>query len=162
MKKTDRIAEFVAQLGTSPGVEGVEGTEFDPRYLGFFQCFNEQRYYEAHDVLEDLWLQGKQEPEQGNYRYFKGLIQVAGGFVHLQKQRLRPLHPKDGKRTRPASRLFQLAADNLAGYRPFHMALDVEALWAMCMHLKQEIENSSYILNPWDPEAAPQLKLRIR
>ena len=156
MKKTDRIAEFVAQLPTDAEAE------FDPRYLGFFHCFNQQQYYEAHDVLEDLWLQGRQDPEQGNYRYFKGLIQVAGAFVHLQKQRLRPWHPKDGKRARPASRLFQLAADNLAGYRPVHMALDVDALCALCLGLKQEIESSGFTLNPWEPEAAPQLELKLQ
>jgi len=153
MKKTDRIAEFVAQLGTAPDAE------MDPRYLGFFKCFNEQLYYEAHDVLEDLWLQGREDKTAGNYRFFKGLIQVAGAFVHLQKQRLRPGHAKDGRRARPAARLFQLAADNLSGYRPVHMRLDVEKLHSFCLQMKQEIEESDFARNPWDPARPPQLLL---
>jgi hypothetical protein len=28
-------------------------------YRAFFQCWNEKRYYEAHDVLEQLWLKTK-------------------------------------------------------------------------------------------------------
>ena len=30
-----------------------------PCYVGYFRCWNEQRYYEAHDVLEHLWLRTK-------------------------------------------------------------------------------------------------------
>src|SRR5271169_2740494 len=116
MKKNDRIAEYVSRL------EPSADPSLDPHYLGFFRCFNEQKYYEAHDVLEHLWLKKRDQ----NYHYFKGLIQVAGAFVHLQKQRLRPTHAKDGRRLRPASRLFKLAMHNLESYRPHYMCLDVE------------------------------------
>ena len=157
MKKNERISEFVAQL------DSASDPDLDPRYTGFFLCFNEQLYYEAHDVLEDLWLQGPpallSSAEGGNYHYFKGLIQVAGAFVHLQKQRLRPEHPKDGRRVRPAARLFQLAADNLAGYRPVHMRLNVEALWEFCLQMKQQIELSDFKSNPWNPSRPPRLDI---
>ena len=56
-------------------------------YLGFFKCFNAQFYYEAHDVLEELWLPLRGTPQA---RFYQGLIQVAGGFVHLQKNRIAP------------------------------------------------------------------------
>src|SRR2546423_12627744 len=98
MKKVERIATFAAQFAR-------DDRALDPRYIGFFECFNSQRYYEAHDVLENLWLERRDE----NYAFFKGLIQIAGAFVHLQKQFLRPTHPKDGRRLRPAARLFKLA-----------------------------------------------------
>jgi hypothetical protein len=45
---------------------------------------------------------------------FKGLIQFAGAFVHLQKQR-----------PRPALKLFRLAAAYLAEYPSPHLALNV-------------------------------------
>jgi len=156
MKKTDRIAEFVTQLGQA------SAPELDPRYTGFFLCFNQQRYYEAHDVWEDLWLRDLASRPAGNYRFFKGLIQIAGAFVHLQKQHLRPDHPKDGRRTRPAARLFQLAADNLSGFRPYHMSLDVEALWNFCLQWKSAIEKSDFAQNPWNPPQAPRLELDPR
>src|SRR5882757_6923511 len=112
-KKADRIEAYVTSLG-------MEGTAFDPCYLGYFACFNSQEYYEAHDVLEHLWLQGR---DDGNYAFYKGLIQLAGAFVHLKKQRARPGHPKDGRRLHPAVRLFALAEKNLTPYGPAHLGL---------------------------------------
>ncbi|MEO8206668.1 MAG: DUF309 domain-containing protein, partial [Chthoniobacterales bacterium] len=91
MKKSERMQTFVKTLG----IEGARG--FDARYLGFFDCFNRCLYYEAHDVLEDLWLEKRDE----NHAYYKGLIQVAGSYVHLQKQYYRPHHHKDGRRLYP-------------------------------------------------------------
>jgi len=70
MKKSDRIAEFVQ------GLRVDAGGGRDPRLTGYFECFNSGRYYEAHDVLEDLWLrQGKTHPD---HAFHKGLIQLAG------------------------------------------------------------------------------------
>jgi predicted metal-dependent hydrolase len=81
MNKGERISQFVQALeGASPAEEGGEIGRH-PCYRGFFRCWNEQRYYEAHDVLEHLWL----KTTSGDADYFKGLIQAAGGFVHLQK-----------------------------------------------------------------------------
>jgi hypothetical protein len=149
MKKSDRMTAFIETLGNA-AEEGL-----DPHYTGFFACFNAQRYYEAHDVLEHLWLRGRDE----HYGFFKGLIQVAGGFVHLQKQAARPEHPKDGRRLHPAVRLFRLALANLEPYRPRHLRLDLEALCALCTGVISEITASDFTRNPWRPERAPQLSL---
>jgi len=149
MKKTDRISAFVATLGAGPD------RALDPRYTGFFACFNAQQYYEAHDVLEDLWLQ----THGGDHLFFKGLIQFAGAFVHLQKQALHPTHPKHGRRLRPAGRLFQLALRNLEPYAPIHQHLDVAAICAQCRDRTAALEAGGYDRNPWQPERAPQLHL---
>ncbi len=149
MSKSDRIAAFVQGLGADSNLP------LDPCYQGYFRCFNEARYYEAHDVLEHLWLQGR----DGNYAYFKGLIQIAGAFVHLQKQFLRPDHPKDGARLRPAVRLFRLGLGNLESYRPFHMQFDVESLCQLAEQLAREISASDFSINPWNPMQPPQLAL---
>jgi hypothetical protein len=45
--KSGKVAAMVTRFA---------GQRLDARYLGYFACFNEQQYYEAHDVLEDLWL----------------------------------------------------------------------------------------------------------
>jgi hypothetical protein len=150
VKKTQRISNFVE------GTSGESRDGLSPYYEGYFRCFNEQRYYEAHDVLEHLWLQKRDNA------FFKGLIQVAGAFVHLQKQFLRPLHPKDGKRLRPAVRLFELGMTNLAEFRPHHMSLDVEALCALCSQNVAAIVDSDYARNPWTPDSAPVLRLEAR
>lgn len=51
-------------------------------YRAYFDCFNQGLYYEAHDVLEHLWL----VCQDANRSFFQGLIQIAGAFVHFQKQ----------------------------------------------------------------------------
>jgi hypothetical protein len=149
MKKSDRIRDLVQQL--SPASDPA----LDPRYAGYFACFNEMRYYEAHDVLEDLWLHGAGD----NYSYFKGLIQLAGAFVHLQKQSQRPEHPKDGRRLRPAVRLFHLAMRNLETFQPLHLRFDVTRAMALANEYAASIEASEFTLNPWDPARAPKLEL---
>jgi len=149
MKKTDRISAFVQQLGADPALA------LDPRYQGYFTCFNAGQYYEAHDVLEDLWLERRDE----HYLFFKGLIQVAGAFVHLQKQYVHPTHPKHGRRLRPAVRLFQLAAKNLAPFAPRHLQLDVDAVLRLCERKAEKIVAEDYERNPWDPAHAPKLHL---
>ena len=75
-----------------------------PFYRAFFVCWNEQRYYEAHDVLEQVWLNTNSDDDD----FFKGLIQAAGAFVHLQKIS-NTQHTKHGRRLRPAVKLFELA-----------------------------------------------------
>lgn len=144
------MEEFVRSLG-------LERADYDPCYLGYFVCFNDQEYYEAHDVLEHLWLRGR----DGNYAYFKGLIQLAGAFVHLKKQRARPDHPTDGRRMFPAVRLFRLAEKNLSAYQPRHLGLNLETVSALMESHASRIEASGYSLNPWNPESAPQLRLDL-
>jgi hypothetical protein len=149
MKKNDRISAFVQQLSADPALG------LDPRYQGYFACFNAQQYYEAHDVLEDLWLSARDE----NYLFFKGLIQFAGAFVHLQKQFLHPEHPKHAPRLRPAVRLFGLAMKNLAPHAPQHLHLDVAEVLHLAERYTSEIVDSHFQRNPWQPANAPQLHL---
>lgn len=147
MKKADKIEGMLRDL--APREAGL-----NPHYEGYFTCFNRHRYYEAHDVLEHLWLQTR----DGNHAFYKGLIQLAGAFVHLQKQYHRPHHPKDAGRARPAVRLFQLAARNLAPYRPAHLRLNVERVWTLSTAMADQITHSGFV-NPWTPASAPTLNL---
>lgn len=149
MKKNERISSFIAQIGTNPQLA------LDPCYQGYFTCFNAGQYYEAHDVLEHLWLQCRDE----NYLFFKGLIQVAGAFVHLQKQFLRPEHPKDGRRLHPAVRLFRLGVKNLHPFGPVHLQLDVAGVCSLSERLMREIIEADFQKNPWHPDHAPELHL---
>ncbi len=140
--------------GASAAGAGEEIAEH-PCYLGFFRCWNEQRYYEAHDVLEHLWLRTKTE----DANYFKGLIQAAGGFVHLQKQFARPTHPKDGRRMYPAVRLFRLAEKNLRPFAPWRHRFDVDEFLALLGRQVEAILVSDHCENPWSPETASKITL---
>ena len=155
MNKDQRISRLVEEL-SGPPPEGASGEiAAHPCYVGFFRCWNEQRYYEAHDVLEHLWL--RTETEDANY--FKGLIQAAGGFVHLQKQHARPTHPKDGRRMYPAVRLFLLAEKNLRPYAPRRHRLDLEEFLNLLRQQVEAILASDHQRNPWSPQSAPKLTL---
>jgi hypothetical protein len=63
---------------------------------------------------------------------------------------------------RPAVRLFQLAAKNLATFAPQHLHLDVAAVLRMCERQSQEIVAANYERNPWKPVDAPKLHLLIK
>ena len=126
-----------------------------PFYVAFFRCWNELRYYEAHDVLEQLWL----NTDSSDRDFFKGLIQAAGAFVHLQKRFEYPSHAKHSRRLPPAVRLFRLAEKNLASFGPVHYGLDVAALCQLLRAYADQIVASDCTMNPWSPETAPKLTL---
>ena len=155
MNKGERISRLVGELT----VEEVDPNQADiarhPFYRAFFQCWNEQRYYEAHDVLEQLWL----KTNSADADFFKGLIQAAGAFVHLQKRFEHPLHAKHSRRLPPAVRLFGLAEKNLSRFAPRHHGLDVAALCQLLRAYANQIVQLGYKANPWLPETAPRLEL---
>ena len=156
MNKGERISRFVGELGGGD----VDLTDTDvtkhPFYRAFFLCWNKQRYYEAHDVLEQLWLK---ETNSRDADFFKGLIQAAGAFVHLQKRFEHPSHAKHGRRLPPAVRLFELAEKNLLIFAPRHHGLDVAALCRLLRAYADKIVASEYKANPWSPETAPKLEI---
>jgi hypothetical protein len=128
---------------------------FHPFYMGYFDCFNAGDYYEAHNVLESLWL----DCRDANNTYYKGLIQIAGAFVHLKKQHERPNHPTDGRRLYPAVRLFSLGLSNVEPFGSYHLGLDILAVCTMCRERIALIEKSKFSVNPWRPGEGPRLRL---
>lgn len=52
-----------------------------PQYRRFFELFNEGDFFEAHEVLEDLWAT-EVPPLRA---YYKGLIMVAVAVCHWQR-----------------------------------------------------------------------------
>jgi hypothetical protein len=145
-RKSPRIVELLAGTPRSP---------WDPHYAAYFSCFNRQLYYEAHDVLEELWLtEGKDGP---NHAFYKGLIQAAGAFVHLKLHHAKPHHPVHGQRLAPASRLLKLAIKNTSACGLQHQDLDVTHFHAVCREYLQKLESDNCQTNPWSPGTAPHL-----
>ena len=135
--KHERIAE---------AARAFAGDGVDPRYAGYFALFNRQQFYEAHDVLEDLWLPDR---HGANGDFYKGLIQLAGAFVHLQKNRLRP-----------SAALFKLAAANLAKYPVQHERLDLAAVRQLITDWLAQLETAAFQTNPLSTGNVPQLALQ--
>ncbi len=135
-KKSGKIAAIIGQL---------HGQELDAHYLGYFECFNRQLFYEAHDVLEELWLPDRKGV---NGDFYKGLIQLAGAFVHLQKHRLKP-----------AAALFQLAAANLKKYPPDHERLHIPGVLRVIEVWLQALQMHDFNKNPLSSDQVPALRL---
>jgi hypothetical protein len=122
---------------------GLDARGLDLRYAGFFVCFDRGQYFEAHDVLEELWLEDRRGPDGD---FYKGLIQLAGAFVHLQKNRLRP-----------AAALFTLAINHLEEYRSPHRFLAVRGVMDLASDWRQRLTTSDFAANPLAPDSAPNL-----
>ena len=116
-----------------------------PHYAGFFECFNERLFFEAHEVLEKLWLQ-----ERGNVNglFYKGLIQLAGAFVHIQKHR-----------PGPATALFKLAQSNLNKYPSFYEGLSLPEVLALIGHWLARLESGERLTRSLGPTDFPKLVL---
>ena len=126
-------------------LEQWSGQGSDPHYIGYFDCFNRGRFYEAHDVLEQLWLKDRHGP---NGSFYKGLIQLAGAFVHLQKNRLRP-----------SAALFKLATANLRNYPARHERLDLGQILDWIARWIAKLEANGFQTNPLTTDRAPRIDL---
>jgi predicted metal-dependent hydrolase len=133
VSKSERIAHL--------RVENSEG--LDPRYAGWFACFNRGDYYEAHDILEDLWLGERGRPLA---KFHQGLIQLAGAFVHLKKNRLRP-----------ADALFRLAETSLGPYAPQCERIDLRIVLDLIADWRSALAGSGFTVNPLPFRPAPRL-----
>jgi predicted metal-dependent hydrolase len=114
-------------------------------YLGYFACFNQELFYEAHDVLEEMWLPVKREAAGD---FYKGLIQLAGAFVHLQKNRLRP-----------SAALFKLARTNLSKYPSPPVPLDSAFALLLIEEWLEQLEKHEFTRNPLSKDNAPKLPM---
>ncbi|NJK92852.1 MAG: DUF309 domain-containing protein [Blastochloris sp.] len=153
-RKSAKIAQLI-QHSQRPGL--------DPHYVAYFECFNRQDYYEAHDVLEELWLE--EGPQGPNYAFYKGLIQGAGAFVHLKLNHLHPQHPVHAARLAPAGRLLLLALRNLEPYPEQHHSLHlppVRQLWTQTHQAPRIHPLQHQSLAPLHPTPPPSLSLPTR
>jgi len=154
MKKNERLETWLTEWD-------IETNSILPReYRAYFHCFNAGDFYEAHDVLEHLWLQCEDE----NRSFYQALIQFAGAFVHLQKHALYPEHPTHSRRLSPGARLFALADARLATYPTLHLKLDLLEVRALCAlwsrrALGQATEAQQTRVSPLSAFDFPQLVL---
>jgi predicted metal-dependent hydrolase len=127
-------------------IESFQGQDLDAHYLGYFDCFNRQLFYEAHDVLEDLWLVDRKGVDGD---FYKGLIQLAGAFVHLQKNRLPP-----------SAALFKLARRNLEKYPARHHHLELDEVQVLIADWVNRLEQGRFEVNPLTPKHVPHMVLQ--
>ncbi len=97
-------------------------------------------------MLEELWL-----PERGGPRdlFYKGLIQLAGAFVHVQK----------GRR-QPALALLGLARKNLKQFPDIYENLDISGVLVLIDRWASALDTQSERLASPEKPAWPSLQLR--
>lgn len=78
-------------------------------------AFNERAFFEAHDILEDVWMDVRGE----NRLFFQGLIQLCIGYYHLTCYNFRG-----------ADHLLTRGVDKLDGYPSTTCGVDLSPLLA--------------------------------
>ncbi len=86
-------------------------SEYPEKYLEGIRLFNEQEFFECHEVLEDLW----QETLGEEKKFYQGLIQAAVALFHFGNENLGG-----------ARKLYESTRTNLQRYRPRYQGLDLE------------------------------------
>lgn len=109
----------------------------DPRFKKGLILFNERRYFECHEVVEDLWR--KTPSDDPNRDLYKGVIQAAASLYQYDRRVLSG-----------AKGLFRTSAGYLKKYRPRALGLNVEKLVK---------EMSAFYKNP-DKANKPVLEFR--
>lgn len=74
----------------------------DSRFNRAIKLFDQQRYYEAHDLLEEIW----RELVGAEKQYMQGFVQICAA-LHLIKE----------ERYEGAKTVFERAKKNLQGYQ---------------------------------------------
>jgi uncharacterized protein len=85
----------------------------DERFYRGLEEFNKEAFFEAHEVLEDLWHEYR-DPDR---TFIQGLIQIAAAFYHLQSHNIKG-----------AVSQFEKGGEKLAHYLPTYNQVSVAEL----------------------------------
>ncbi len=85
----------------------------DERFYRGLEEFNNEAFFEAHEVLEDLW----HEYREVDRTFIQGLIQIAAAFYHLQSRNIKG-----------AVSQFRKGGEKLAHYLPSYQQVSVAQL----------------------------------
>ncbi len=110
-------------------------------YLEYFRLYQEEKFFEAHEVLEDLW----HRTHDKDRKFYQGLIQLAAALVHFQRENLAG-----------TQKLFKTASRYLEPYAPQYKDLDLEKI---LRDFRKFIE--AWEKDPTHPELAREFLPRI-
>ncbi len=110
--------------------------------------YNDGYYFEAHETLEDLWMQSPWPVR----RFLQGLIQLAAAFVHLVR------HEYPG-----TTRLLGHAIEKLSDFTPRYLGVDVEALLAAASAARDELRSlGPSRFEQWPRDRIPRIPLTAK
>jgi predicted metal-dependent hydrolase len=99
-------------------------SEYPEKYLEGIRLFNEEEFFECHEVLEDLW----QETLGKEKKFYQGLIQAAVALFHFGNENLGG-----------ARKLYEAMREKLDPYRPVFQGLDVDRFLGEMKYCFQEL-----------------------
>lgn len=113
--------------------------EYDLRYLKAIEEFNQGLFYEAHETLEELWLEDH-GPER---EFYQGIIQVAAAYFKWEQE-----VPQG------ALKLLRSAIRKLEPYRPVCLGIQVTGFLS-------DLESDLAAIEAWCARggAAPELRM---
>jgi predicted metal-dependent hydrolase len=76
--------------------------------------FNQRKFYECHDLLEDIWFEVRDESRN----FYQGLVHLAVGFYHLN----------DKQNVKGAIAQFEKSVVRLTPYSPKYKGIELENL----------------------------------
>lgn len=98
--------------------------EYPKLYLEGIRLFNEEEFFECHDVLEELWT----EIVGDERRFYQGLIQAAVGLFHFGNDNLGG-----------ARKMYHAAVDKLKAYPPRCLGMNLEKFLVDLKYCFQEL-----------------------
>ena len=88
----------------------------------FVRLFNEESFWDSHEVLEDAWREHGSE-------FYHGLILYASAFVHLQRGNAHGIRAQLVKAQRA-----------LGAFRPRYLGVDVESILTRAVAYRKALE----------------------
>ncbi len=125
-------------------MEGADAPTESDRIRDGLRLFNEEFFFEAHEVLEDVWHKEHGEPRL----FLQGLIQLCAGFHHLQNGNYRG-----------AVALLQRGADKMRKYPERYMDLDSAAIIGRVDACRERIEKMQVGVEPAGPIEFPKVRI---
>ncbi len=90
-------------------------TTYPELYLEGLRLFNEEEFFECHDVLEELWA----ETQGSEKKFYQGLIQLSISLFHFGNENYGG-----------ARKLYDSSRKYLEAYRPSCMGINLDQLLA--------------------------------
>ncbi len=123
--------------------DGGDAASVPEELAEFVALFNAGRYMEGCEILQEVWGQNRANA------FYKGLIQLAGAFDHLERGSL--FWAED---------LFASAYNLLAPYGPRHLGLEVAPLLEQVVAWHTAVAQARAERRPVAAPAAVQIQLQ--
>jgi len=117
----------------------------DPIQEGI-RLFNDEYFFEAHEVLEDVWKQEHGEPRL----FLQGLIQISAAYHHYQNGNLVG-----------AATLLQRGADKIRKYPARYLGIDAAGLVVRVEADRETIERMQHAETSEQPIDFPRIERKI-